>query len=137
MPGKTVDELKIGDWAENARTISEADVYGFGGIIGDLNPLHTDEVTASKSVFGKRVAHGMLTASLLSGVLAHQLPGHGTIFMELNVKFLAPVFFGDTVNARVEITEIVKRRVTLACSCTNQDGEAVLEGEAKVLAPKK
>jgi len=137
MAGKTVDELNVGDWAENARTISEADVYGFGGIIGDLNPLHTDEVTASKSPFGKRVAHGMLTASLLSGVLAHQLPGNGTIFMEMNVKFLAPVFFGDTVNARVEITEIVKRRVTLACTCTNQDGEAVLEGEAKVLAPKK
>lgn len=137
MAGRTAEELNVGDWAENARTISEADVYGFGGIIGDLNPLHTDEVTASKSVFGKRVAHGMLTASLLSGVLAHQLPGNGTIFMELNVKFLAPVFFGDTVNARVEITEIVKRRVTLACVCTNQDGEPVLEGEAKVLAPKK
>lgn len=137
MAGRTAEELNVGDFAENARTISESDVYGFGGIIGDLNPLHTDEVTASKSVFGKRVAHGMLTASLLSGVLAHQLPGHGTIFMELNVKFLAPVFFGDTVNARVEITEIVKRRVTLACVCTNQDGESVLEGEAKVLAPKK
>ncbi len=137
MSGKTVDELSIGDWAENGRTISEADVYGFGGIIGDLNPLHTNEVAASKSVFGKRVAHGMLTASLLSGVLAHQLPGNGTIFMELSVKFKAPTSFGDTITARVEITEIVKRRVTLACTCTNQDGETVLEGEAKVLAPKK
>ncbi len=136
MAKKTVDELSIGDWASNARTISEADVYGFGGIIGDLNPLHTDEVAAARSVFGKRVAHGMLTASLLSGVLAHQLPGNGTIFLEMNVKFLAPVFFGDTVTARVEVTEIVKRRVTLACTCTNQHGEAVLEGEAKVLAPK-
>ena len=136
MSGTSTDELKVGDAASASRTISEADVYSFGGIIGDLNPLHTDEVTASKSVFGKRVVHGMLTASLLSGVLAHQLPGNGTIFLGLQVQFLKPVYFGDTVTARVEITEIVKRKVTLACQCTNQDGETVLEGEAKVLAPK-
>ena len=136
MPGKTVDQLSVGDAASNSRTITEGDVYTFGGIIGDLNPLHTDEVTASQSVFGKRVVHGMLTASLLSGVMAHQLPGNGTIFLGVDVKFLKPVYFGDTITARVEVADIRKRKVTMACRCTNQDGEAVLEGEAKVLAPK-
>ncbi|MFH2009419.1 MAG: MaoC family dehydratase [bacterium] len=136
MAGKTVDQLSVGDAASSSRTVTEGDVYTFGGIIGDLNPLHTDEVTASKSVFGKRVAHGMLTASLLSGVMAHQLPGDGTIFLGLEVKFLKPVYFGDTITARVEIADIVKRKVTMTCQCTNQDGEAVLEGAATVLAPK-
>jgi 3-hydroxybutyryl-CoA dehydratase len=139
MLGKTIDELKIGDHASAARTISEADVYGFGGIIGDLNPLHTNQVVASQSVFKNRVAHGMLTASLLSGVIAHQLPGNGTIFLGLEVKFLKPVFFGDTVDAQVEVKEIVapKHTVILTCRCVNQHCETVLEGEARVMAPRK
>ena len=91
------------------------------------------------SLFGKRVAHGMLTASLLSGVIAAQLPGLGTIYLGLNVKFTKPVFFGDTVTARVEVKEInsEKEIVTLACQCTNQDGKTVLKGEATVLAPPR
>jgi 3-hydroxybutyryl-CoA dehydratase len=139
MLGKTVDELKIGDWAAQARTISEADVYSFGGIIGDRNPLHVDRETAAQGAFGQRVAHGMLTASLLSGTIAHQLPGFGTIFLGLTVKFLKPVFFGDTVTARVEVKDLVKEkhRVILACRCTNQKGESVLEGEATVMAPRR
>jgi 3-hydroxybutyryl-CoA dehydratase len=138
MQGKTVDELKIGEQASAARTISEHDVYTFGGVIGDLNPLHIDAETASRSVFGKRVAHGMLTASLLSGVIAHQLPGNGTIFLGLTVRFQKPVFFGDTVTAMVEVKEIVREKhtVILACRCTNQAGDAVLEGEARVMAPR-
>ena len=137
MPGKTIDELKVGDSASSARTITEGDVYTFGGIIGDLNPLHTNEVAAAASIFGKRVAHGMLTASLLSGVLAHQLPGNGTIFLGLSVKFRKPVYFGETVTARVEVKEILPKRVVVfACECTNQEGEVVLDGEATVLPPK-
>jgi 3-hydroxybutyryl-CoA dehydratase len=139
MLGRTVDELKIGDRASAARTISESDVYTFGGIIGDLNPLHINQEAAAQSVFKNRVAHGMLTASLLSGVIAHQLPGNGTIFLGLEVKFLKPVFFGDTVDAQVEVKEIAPQKhiVLLACRCVNQRGEAVLEGEARVMAPRK
>lgn len=139
MAGKTIDQLTPGEAAAVSRTISESDVYLFGGIIGDLNPLHTDAVAAAKGLFGKRVAHGMLTASLLSGVLAHALPGDGTIFLGLQVKFLKPVYFGDTVTARVEVKELrVEKNIAIfACQCTNQDGVALLAGEATVMPPRK
>lgn len=139
MLGKTIDQLKVGDAASASRTVTESDVYLFGGIIGDLNPLHIDAVAAEKGAFGKRVAHGMLTASYLSGVLAHQLPGNGTIFLGLQVKFQKPVYFGDTITAKVEVKELraEKNVVIFACECTNQDGVAVLTGEATVMPPRK
>lgn len=139
MPGKTIDQLTIGEAGSASRTITEGDVYLFGGIIGDLNPLHTNEVAAQEGLFGRRVAHGMLTASLLSGVLAQKLPGDGTIFLGLQVKFLKPVYFGDTITARVEVKELrpEKNIAIFACQCTNQDGAAVLTGEATVMPPKK
>ena len=139
MTARTIHQLSVGDWAENARTISESDVYTFGGVIGDLNPLHTNEVAAQASVFGRRVAHGMLTASLLSGVLAHQLPGNGTIFLGLSVKFRKPVYLGDTVTARVEVKELRpdKNIAVMTCTCKNQDGDVLLTGEATVMPPRE
>jgi 3-hydroxybutyryl-CoA dehydratase len=138
MTAKTIDQLQVGDSAQNARTISESDVYTFGGVIGDLNPLHTNAVAAEKGLFGKRVAHGMLTASLISGVFAHQLPGNGTIFLGLEIKFKKPVYLGDTVTARVEVAELHadKNIARFRCECTNQDGATVLTGEATVMPPK-
>lgn len=138
MTALRIDQLSVGDSAQNARTISESDVYTFGGVIGDLNPLHTNEVAAGQSVFGRRVAHGMLTASLLSGVLAHQLPGNGTIFLAVSVAFRKPVYLGDTVTARVEVKElrVDKNVAVMACECKNQAGDVVLTGEATVMPPK-
>lgn len=138
MTALSIDQLSLGDSAENARTISESDVYTFGGVVGDLNYLHTNEVAASQSVFGRRVAHGMLTASLLSSVIAHQLPGNGTIFLAISVKFRKPVYLGDTVTARVEVKELrgEKNVAILGCECTNQEGEVVLTGEATVMPPR-
>ena len=136
--GKSVDELVIGETASFAKTISEYDVYAFAGITGDLNPVHIDRVAAEASPFGKRVAHGMLTASLLSTVLGARLPGPGTIYLSQTLKFLKPVYIGDTVTATVEVAELVpaKNRVRLATRCTNERGDVVAEGESWVMAPK-
>ena len=138
MKGKTIDEIRVGDAAAFSKTIGESDVYLFAGITGDLNPAHVDQPAAEKTVFGGRIAHGMLSAGLISAVLGMQLPGPGTVYMSQSLRFTAPVRIGDTVTARVEITERVveKNRVRLATTCTNQDGKLVLEGEAWVMAPK-
>lgn len=135
--GRSAAELAVGDVATFSKTISESDVYGFAGITGDMNPVHIDAQAAAASPFGARVAHGMLTAALVSTVLGLKLPGPGTIFLSQIMRFLKPVYIGDTVTARVEVVEIVeaKNRVRLATRCSNQNGETVGEGEALVLAP--
>lgn len=138
MSGKTIQELRVGDTASFSKTISEYDVYAFAGITGDLNPVHIDRVAAEASPFKARVAHGMLTASLLSTVLGAKLPGPGTIYLSQSLKFKQPVFIGDTVTATVEVAELLtdRNRVRLATRCTNERGEVVAEGESWVLAPK-
>ncbi len=135
--GRTLAQLRAGDVASFSKTIAECDVYGFAGITGDLNPVHIDARAAAASPFGARVAHGMLTASLVSTVLGLRLPGPGTIFLSQSMRFLKPVYIGDTVTARVEVAELVpaKNRVRLLTRCSNQKGEAVGEGEAVVMAP--
>jgi 3-hydroxybutyryl-CoA dehydratase len=139
MAGKTMKEIKIGDFAENTKTISECDVYLFAGITGDLNPAHTNEVAASKTMFKGRIAHGMLSAGLISAVLGMKLPGPGTIYMGQTLKFTAPVKFGDTITARAEVIERneEKNRLKLKTTCVNQNGKVVLDGEALVMPPKE
>jgi 3-hydroxybutyryl-CoA dehydratase len=134
----TYDELSIGDTAEATKTISESDVYLFAGITGDMNPAHLNEEYAKGTVFKKRIVHGMLLCGLISNVLGNQLPGNGTIYMSQAVKFLAPVYFGDTITARVEIIEKRddKKRVVLQTRCFNQNGETVVDGEALVSPPR-
>lgn len=130
--------VEVGRQAEFSKTITETDVVLFAGLTGDLNPLHVDREAAAQSRFGERIAHGMLSASLLCKVLGMQLPGPGTIHLEQNIKFLGPVRIGDTVTARVEITEVLERgRVRLRTTCSNQKGEVVIDGSALVLLPKK
>jgi 3-hydroxybutyryl-CoA dehydratase len=138
MKGKTIAELQVGDFAEHAKTISEGDVYLFAGITGDLNPAHINAQEAEKGMFKGRIAHGMLSAGLVSAVLGMQLPGPGTIYLSQTLKFTAPVRFGDTITARAEVTErnVEKNRIVLKTVCTNQDGKVVLDGEALVLPPK-
>ena len=138
MTGKTIDQLKIGDAAEFTKTISESDVYLYAGLTGDLNPAHINEAYAEKTFFKTRIAHGMLPAGFISGVLGMKLPGPGTIYVKQELNFLAPVRIGDTITARAEVIEINadKNRVRMKTTCTNQDGKVVLDGEAVVSPPK-
>lgn len=130
-----MNKLNIGARASFSKTISESDVYGFAGIVGDFNPVHIDSVYAEKSLFGKRVAHGMLVGGLISTVLGTKLPGTGTIYLEQSLKFKKPVFLGDTVTAIVEIAEILNEEkgiYKLETLIKNQNDEITHEGYAVV-----
>lgn len=133
-----MSRYEVGQSAEFRKTVTEADVLLFSGVTGDLNPAHIDEVYAAESLFKKRIAHGMLTAGFISTVLGTKLPGPGTIYLEQDLQFLAPVFIGDTITARATIVEIQpeKNRVVLETICFNQDNKTVLSGSAFVIAPK-
>lgn len=134
----TIQEMKIGDHESVTKTVSETDVYLFAGITGDLNPAHTNEVAASKTMFKTRIAHGMLGAGFISAVLGMYLPGPGTIYMGQELKFTKPVHIGDTVTATATVEEIIleKNRVILDTTVVNQDGEIVIKGKATVMPPK-
>jgi len=138
MIGKTIDALNIGDRAEFTKTISESDVYLYAGITGDLNPAHINEPYAANTFFKTRIVHGMLPAGFISAVIGTQLPGPGTIYVSQTIHFKAPVSFGDTITASVEVIEIntEKNRVRLLTACENQNGVTVLDGEAMVSPPK-
>ncbi len=134
----TYDQLNPGDSATFTKTISESDVYLFAGITGDLNPAHMDAVSAAEGMFKQRIAHGMLSGSFISTVIGMQLPGPGTIYVGQTLSFRAPVFFGDTLTAKAEVTEKLEERkwVKLKTTITNQDGKLVIDGEATVIPPK-
>ena len=134
MNGLTIDELKVGDSAEQSKTVSETDIYLFAGITGDFNPAHVDEEYARRTFFGTRIAHGLLTAGFISAVLGCRLPGPGAVYMRQELSFLGPVRIGDTITARVEVLEIdrEKGRARLLTTCDNQEGKRVLNGEALV-----
>ena len=134
----TIKELQIGQSATFTKTISETDVYLFAGVTGDFNPAHVNAQYAEGTPFQERIAHGMLSASLISTVLGTHLPGMGTIYAKQEVAFKAPVHFGDTITAKVEVEEIIeeKNRVKMKTTCTNQDGVVVVDGYAVVLPPR-
>jgi 3-hydroxybutyryl-CoA dehydratase len=138
MIGKTIQELNIGDTAEFSKTVSETDIYQFAGITGDFNPAHMNEEYAKKTFFKTRIAHGMLSAGFISTVIGTKLPGTGSIYIQQDLSFLAPVRIGDTITARAEVIEIMegKNRVRLKTVCVNQEGTQVINGEAVVSPPK-
>lgn len=138
MKGLTIKELNIGDRASFQKTITETDVYLYAGITGDLNPAHINQVESEKTMFKGRIAHGMLTAGLVSAVLGMQLPGPGSIYLGQELKFMAPVKIGDTIRAEVEVIEKFeeKNRIKLSTICTNQNGVEVLIGVATIMPPK-
>jgi len=138
MTGISIDRLKPGDAAEFSKTVSETDVYLYAGISGDFNPAHLNQAYAEKTFFKGRIAHGMLSAGFISALLGTRLPGPGTIYLRQEINFLAPVRMGDTITARVEVTELVpeKNRARLRTTCRNQEGTVVLDGEAVVMPPK-
>lgn len=139
MLGRTIDQLTPGDYAEVAKTVSEADVYLFAGLTGDFNPAHINEEYAQQTFFKTRIAHGVLLAGFISAAIGMKLPGPGTIYIRQELNFLAPVHIGDTITARVEVSQIdtEKNRVVLKTTCTSQEGVLVLDGEALVSPPKK
>jgi 3-hydroxybutyryl-CoA dehydratase len=136
--GKTLSDLAIGMTGSLTKTYEEWDVLTFAAVTGDLNPAHVDDTFAQESIFRGKVAHGLLTASLISAVLGTRLPGPGTIYLSQELKFRRPVRIGDTVTATVEVTELIpeKNLARLKTTCTKQGGEVVLEGTALVMPPK-
>lgn len=134
----TIDTMTIGQTAHFEKTITDADVCMFAGVSGDLNPVHINDVEAAKTMFGQRIVHGALTASLTSTVLGMKLPAEGTIFLSQESKYKAPVFIGDTLKATVEVIDLNEEKniATFKTFTTNQKGKVVLEGVAKVMPPK-
>ncbi len=136
--GYYLEDLSVGMEASYGKTITEADILLFSGVSGDTNPVHLDENFAKDTMFKGRIAHGMLTASLISTVLGTKLPGPGAIYMSQTLRFKAPVRPGDTAQATCTIKEIdtEKRRVTFTCDC-RVDGKTVLDGEAVIMVASK
>jgi 3-hydroxybutyryl-CoA dehydratase len=134
--GHYFEDLAPGMSAVFSKTVTEADLLMFAGVSGDTNPLHLDEDFASRTIFESRIAHGMLTASLVSTVLGTRLPGPGAVYVSQNIRFLAPVRIGDTVIARAHVTELVqeKRRVRMTTVCMVGD-KKVMDGEAVLMVP--
>ncbi len=127
--------IEKGMSAELSKTISEYDIYQYAELTGDFNPSHINEVWAQKNIFGKRVAHGGLVAGLISAVIGTKCPGPGTIYMEQNLKFVKPVYIGDTITAKVAVTEIInhdKGIYRLSTDVFNQKEETVIQGCAVV-----
>jgi len=133
---RTRETLAIGDSGRFSKTISSEDVFKFADASGDFNPLHIDDAYAKRTEFGRRIAHGILTAGIISTVLGSEIPGVGCVFVELHIKFLKPVFIGDQITATATVTEIINpRRVRLMVACTNQEGQDVAIGNAIVVPP--
>ena len=136
---KTFDEIQLGEKASFSKTISETDMYLFAGITGDFNPLHINEDYAKTTIFKGRVAHGILTAGLISAALGTKLPGPGSIYLSQTLKFKAPVKIGDTITAEVEVVEKIEEKsdVKLRTTCKNQEGRVVIDGEAIVKVARR
>jgi 3-hydroxybutyryl-CoA dehydratase len=131
-------DFQIGEQASFTKTVTEADVTTFAGLIGDFNPLHVDAEYARKSRFGRRIAHGMFTGGLISAVLGNRLPGPGAIYLSQQLEFLAPVYIGDTITAVAEVTawRSDKRIITLKTDCLNQEQKQVVTGKAVLLVER-
>jgi 3-hydroxybutyryl-CoA dehydratase len=138
LNGYYLEDLDVGMKAAFGKTITDADIVMFAGVSGDTNPVHLDEEFAATTPFGGRIAHGMLTASLISTVLGTKLPGPGCIYLSQSMKFLAPVRVGETVRAEATIKAIdrERRRVTVDTICT-VNGKNVLEGEALLMVARR
>lgn len=132
------EDLRVGQKASFGKTVTESDIVLFAAVTGDTNPMHLNAEYAKGTIFGERIAHGMLAAGLITKVLGTQLPGPGTIYLSQSLKFRAPVRIGQTVTATVEVIALhpERHRATLRTLCTVA-GEPVLEGEAYVSVPTR
>lgn len=132
--GHDIEDLHIGMSASFAKTLTEADIVLFAGVSGDNNAVHTNEEFAATTQFGGRIAHGFLTASVISAAVANRLPGPGTVYLGQQLRFRAPVKPGDTVHATVTVksVDVVKARAVLETVCRVR-GTVVIDGEATVM----
>ncbi|MAL78665.1 MAG: acyl dehydratase [Sneathiella sp.] len=136
LHGYFLEDLKVGMTAVYAKTITEADILLYAGVSGDTNPVHLNAEFAEKTIFKERIAHGMLSAGLLSTVFGTKLPGPGAIYMNQSLNFKAPVCIGDTVVASVSLREISGKKVTFDCACTIGE-TVVLDGEATLMVSRR
>lgn len=136
--GAFFEDLALGQTASFAKTITEADILLFSAVSGDTNPVHLNQEFAETTAFKGRIAHGMLSAGLISTVLGTKLPGPGTIYLGQTLKFRAPVRPGDTVTATVTVTALdaARKRAVLGTVCTVA-GKRVIDGEATVMVPSR
>lgn len=136
---KTIEEIEMNESAHQIKVITERDIELFGEVSNDYNPAHFDSEYAAKSMFKKRISHGMLVGSLFSKVFGMDLPGEGAIYISQTLRFRRPVFINDTIKAEVTVKEIdlVKNRVYFDCIAYNQEGEKVVVGESCIMPPKK
>ena len=139
MKSLTINQINLGDEATFIKTITKDDVESFAAITEDRNPAHMDEEYASKTIFRRRIAHGMLVGSLFSTIFGVMLPGLGSIYTKQSLKFTKPVYFEDTITAKVTVKEknLDRNRVTFDCAAINQDGDTVVVGEAEIMPPVK
>jgi 3-hydroxybutyryl-CoA dehydratase len=135
--GITIDQLSVHQTYEKTVTITAEMIERFAEATGDHNPIHLDEEYAKGTLFKTRVAHGMLQAGILSGILGTEFPGVGTIYLSQSLKFMKPVFIGDEITFHLKVLECIKERnrVRLETVCSNQKGQAVVTGEALVMPP--
>jgi 3-hydroxybutyryl-CoA dehydratase len=137
MSGPTLVQpgFQVGQRASFSKTLTEADISAYAGLVADFNPQHVDAEYARRSKFGQRTVHEMLVAALVSSVLSGKLPGQTAVTLSQQFEFLAPVFIGDTITAAVEVTawQPEKRLITLKTECLNQDGRQVLTGQAVMM----
>lgn len=138
LHGYYLEDLEIGMSASFAKTISESDVYGFAGISGDTNPIHINDSYAKTTPFGQRIAHGMLSAALVSTVAGTKLPGPGAIYVDQKIRFKAPLFIGQTARAEIVVKEIDSRRRRVLCDTHVYVEEKVIAtGEATFMVDKR
>lgn len=138
LHGYFIEDLKIGQQAILAKTVTESDIILFASVTGDNNPVHISNDFAKKTIFRKKVAHGFLTASLISTVIGTKLPGPGSIYVKQTINFCAPVFSGDDVLIKVTVNNIdlKKKRVGLITVC-EKNGKKIIDGEAQILVQSK
>ncbi|NQV15064.1 MaoC family dehydratase [bacterium] len=131
-------KLKVGDMVSVSKAFTDEDVINFSSISLDKNPIHLDSEYAEASIFGQKIVHGMLAASLFSGLLGVELPGEGSIYLGQTLRFSAPVYIGDKLTASVEVLKIREDKpiVTLRTLCVNSQGVIVIDGEATVKVPQ-
>ena len=135
ITGYTYDEITLGQTASFSKLVEEQDIRMFSAVSGDVNPVHLDEDFAAGTIFGERIAHGMLTGAVISAALAMELPGPGCIYLGQTLRFSRPVKIGDRITARLEVTgkRDDKKIITLACEVSNQEGKIVASGDAQVM----
>ena len=135
---KTFDELEIGAQGQYSKTLTERDIVLFGEASGDLNPVHFDDDYASKTVFKQRVGHGMWSAALISACIGTVMPGPGSLYLGQTLSFKAPARLGDVLTATLTIkAKLPKKILLIDCEVCNQDDQLLVQGEARVLPPRK